>query len=200
MGSPETAVPQGERPSSTPARSRIPRWLPTLVIVLAVGVAAVLVWVRGSGAASTATVAVGYEAPNFTLSALAPTGQAAPTIRLADLRGKVVLVNFWATWCPPCQAEMPDLEALYRAHPNGDFVILGVDQTEDAATVRSFVAPRGFTWTFLLDADGEVSRLYDAHALPTSILVDRTGQVDIIWVGPLTRSALERRLSAMGAK
>jgi cytochrome c biogenesis protein CcmG, thiol:disulfide interchange protein DsbE len=138
-------------------------------------------------------VRVGYEAPDFVLSDL--DGR---QLALSDFRGEVVLINFWATWCPPCRVEMPEMEAVYRAHRDEGFEILGVDQREPKEVVESFVTERGFSWIFLLDEDFEVSREYSATSIPRSILVDRDGTVVHIWSGPLTRSALERQLAELG--
>lgn len=162
------------------------------VIVVLVGVI-VAGWSRSDAAIDAGAGTTGTPAPDFTVPRLG-----GGTITLADYRGQVVLVNFWATWCPPCRAEMPELEAVYRQHRDAGFVILGVDQAEDEATVRDFVAERGFSWTFALDRDGAVSRDYGALGLPTSVLIDREGRIVYRWSGALTRPDLERRLVALG--
>jgi peroxiredoxin len=113
------------------------------------------------------------EAPDFTLMALA--GQPA---RLREFRGKLVLLNFWATWCAPCLHEMPSMERLYQTFKQTDFVLLAVSmdrQGEDVA--RPFVENLKLTFPVLLDRTLEVSRQYSVRGLPTSYLIDPDGRL-----------------------
>lgn len=98
---------------------------------------------------------------------------------LADLRGKVVLINFWATWCPPCRREMPSMERLSQALKNEPFAVLAVDVGEDADTIEAFTSQLDTTLTFpiLLDSRGRVMQAWKVAGLPTTFLVDRQGQV-----------------------
>jgi peroxiredoxin len=108
---------------------------------------------------------------NFTLTDL--NGK---TWTLKDLRGEVVLVNFWATWCPPCRKEMPDLETLYsRFGPQG-LVILGISD-EDAATVSPFIAKQGTTYPILLDAGRKVNELFQIDGIPKTFIYGRDGKL-----------------------
>lgn len=91
--------------------------------------------------------------------------------------GKVVLVNLWASWCPPCREEMPALEKLYRAHRNQGFVVLGIDQGESAKVASGYARGRGVTFPILIDDQQQYGRAYAAEGLPTSVLVDRTGHI-----------------------
>ncbi len=120
-------------------------------------------------------------------------------VRLSELRGKVVLINFWATWCPPCKAEMPDLEAIYRE--NGDthnFVILAVDVEEEAGLTRAFAKQYGITFPLLPDPDGRVSNnRYFIRSLPTSFIIDRTGNVRYQWAGQQSRASMLSRLQTV---
>jgi peroxiredoxin len=129
---------------------------------------------------------VGQPAPQFELE-----DTSGRVVRLADLRGKVVLVNFWATWCAPCRTEMPEMEKVYREHRERGFEVVAIDLQESAAEVRPFMAELGLTYPALLDRDGSVSRAYRARALPSSFLVDRQGTVRYLKIGPLTTEALE---------
>jgi cytochrome c biogenesis protein CcmG, thiol:disulfide interchange protein DsbE len=96
---------------------------------------------------------------------------------LARYRGKVVLVNLWATWCPPCREEMPALETLYRAHVAQGFVVLGIDQGESSKVAADYARARGVTFPILIDDQQQYGRAYAAEGLPTSVLVDRTGHI-----------------------
>lgn len=151
-------------------------------------------WSNDQGDADSGDqVRVGREAPDFALPDLD-----GDEIALSDHRGEVVLINFWATWCPPCRVEMPDLEAVYRQHGDEGFEILGVDQREPVDLVEDYVTERGFSWVFLLDEDFDVSRDYSATSIPKSILVDRDGTVAHIWTGTLTRTQLEQQIAKLG--
>lgn len=108
---------------------------------------------------------------NFALTDL--QGQ---TWTLRDLAGKVVLVNFWATWCPPCRKEMPDLEALYERFQSQGFVILGISD-EDSSKVKPFVAKRKITYPVLLDPGRKVNQLFQINGIPKSFVYDRAGKL-----------------------
>ncbi len=114
------------------------------------------------------------------------------SIRLSDLHGQVVLLNFWATWCPPCKAEMPDLQALYRDNNSAhQFVVLGVDVEESQAAAQAFGRQYGLTFPLLPDSEGKVSNAtYDIRALPTSLIIDRTGKVRYRWTGQQSRQVM----------
>ncbi|MCU0972130.1 MAG: TlpA family protein disulfide reductase [Gammaproteobacteria bacterium] len=108
-------------------------------------------------------------APSLALAALDGT-----PVDLAAHRGEVVLVNFWATWCPPCVEEIPSLDRLYRKLRDRGFTVLAVDVGEDAATVRRFLQDRAVTFPVLLDPDGGTFKAWKAYAFPTSLLLDRS--------------------------
>jgi cytochrome c biogenesis protein CcmG/thiol:disulfide interchange protein DsbE len=112
------------------------------------------------------------------------------TIQLSDYRGQVVLLNTWATWCPPCRDEMPDLEAYYRKRQADGFVVLAVNSQESAETVASFLEEHDFTFPVLLDPDGVVMRRYGIRGLPTSYFIDRDGVVRGVWSGQLPPARL----------
>ncbi len=141
-------------------------------------------------APSTGSVKVGNPAPDFALPSL--DGK---TVRLSDLRGQVVLINFWATWCPPCRMEMPAIQDAYEANHQKGFTVLAVSVAEPASSVRSFVQEFGLTFTPLLDSKGEVSSRYQAMGLPTSIFVDREGIIRAIHVGAMTPAQINDYLA-----
>jgi peroxiredoxin len=99
------------------------------------------------------------------------------TDALGRYRGSVVVMNLWATWCPPCREEMPDLQRFYREYKAKGVVVLGVDQGESAQAAGAFVREHGVTFPVLLDADQQYGRSYAAIGLPTTVIVDRSGHV-----------------------
>lgn len=126
----------------------------------------------------------GFRAPDFALLNLA--GQ---EVSLGDFRGQLVLINFWATWCPPCRAELPAIQAQYQN--SDDLVVLGVNFQEKSSDVKPFVEAEGLTFPILLDESGGVALMYRARGLPTSFLVDAEGIVTAVHIGPMTDSQLE---------
>ena len=134
---------------------------------------------------------VGYPAPDFTL--LTPDGEA---LSLSDLRGQPVVLNFWATWCPPCRQEIPALERVYR-DLEGEVVVLGIDVQESRATVASFVEAYGMTYPVVLDAEAEVARTYRVRAFPTTYFVDSRGVITRVFTGPLNEPLIYTRLTEL---
>ncbi len=124
-------------------------------------------------AAERGIVKVGDEAPNFQLRDL--NGN---LVSLSQLRGKVVLLNFWATWCGPCRVEMPAMEQLYRTFPRKEFEILAVSTDPQGAVVtRPFQQEMGFTFPILHDSEYRVGLTYGARTLPMTFMVDRQGVI-----------------------
>ena len=99
------------------------------------------------------------------------------TVSLSDYKGKVVILNFWATWCPPCRAEMPSMETLYQRFKAQGLEILAVDIGEDNATVQRFINNNRYTFPVLMDTNKRVSTLYGIEAIPTSYIIDREGKI-----------------------
>ena len=111
-------------------------------------------------------------------------------VRLSELRGQWVLVNFWATWCAPCRAEMPYLEHLASEHAS-DLTVLAVNMREPPAVVASFVAELGLDLPILLQPDDATLLAYDVRGLPVSVLIDPDGMVALRAVGPLVEGVVE---------
>ena len=109
-------------------------------------------------------------APDFTLKVL--DGE---EVALSDFRGKTVLLNFWATWCPPCRAEMPSMERMYGEFDRDELEILAVDLQESEKAVRNFIEDKEYTFPILLDTNGRVGSLYGARSIPTTYLIDEDG-------------------------
>jgi thiol-disulfide isomerase/thioredoxin len=129
-------------------------------------------------------------APDFTLTTLD-----GDSITLSDFRGKTVFINFWATWCSPCRAEMPDIEAIYQEYKNKDVVVIGVDLGEDEDKVRRFVQDGGYNWIFTLDEAVKVGSEYRVRAIPTSFFLDQDGIIKAIQIGTMSKSAMEVQLA-----
>ena len=113
-----------------------------------------------------------FEAEGFTLEDLRGS-----TMSLRDFRGKVIFLNFWASWCGPCRIEMPAMELLWQVFQDDDFVILAVDVKEERDTVSSFIEKNDYTFPVLLDSRGKVANMYDLRAYPTTFLIDWEGKV-----------------------
>ena len=101
------------------------------------------------------------------------------------------MINFWASWCPPCNSEMPDLQRYYEQHQDDDFIILGVNYQDTPDKVQAFVEKYGVTFPILLDSDGRVANLFGVQGLPTSFFVDKEGNVLGYQPGPVTKEMLE---------
>lgn len=131
----------------------------------------------------------GYTAPDFTLEGL--DGQ---PVSLSDWRGRPVLINFWATWCGPCEVEMPTIQAAYQAHQGEGFVVLAVAVDDSAKNVRRFFEEYELTLQPLLD-DGTASRAYQVFGLPTSYFVAGDGEIVAVHTGLLTEVKIEEYLA-----
>ncbi len=120
-------------------------------------------------------------APDFTLRTMN-----GPNLRLAEQRGRVVMVNFWATWCGPCRQEMPQLDRLYQKYKSSGFVLLGVNVDDDVRKAADVAGKLGVSFPVLLDTDKAVSKLYDLSTMPSTVLIDRDGKVRYVHRGYLT--------------
>ena len=131
---------------------------------------------------------VGDPAPDFALHNLQ-----GKEVRLSDFQGRPVLINFWATWCPPCRIEMPTIETAWHKHKDEGFVVLAVDVQESPSQVQHFVDSLGLTFPILLDPTAKVaSELYRIRALPTSFFVGRDGRLVAAHRGMMTEQGLQQ--------
>ncbi len=147
-----------------------------------------------SEARAAGPLTLGQPAPDFALQT--PTGE---TIRLHDLRGRVVVLNVWATWCEPCKVEMPLLQRLAERYADR-LVVLGVNYGEDAAAVQAFAAEYGLTFPLLLDPQRQVVRLYGVRGLPTTVFLDAEGRVHGVHLGALTENDVWAQLRPLGVE
>jgi peroxiredoxin len=139
--------------------------------LIAVCGSCLLIWSASAGELSGA-------APNFEL-----VSRDGSRVSLADLKGQVVMVNFWATWCGPCREEMPHLEALYQRYGDLGFTLLGVNVEEDSSGADKFLAETPVSFPILFDPQSSVSELYDVIAMPSTVMIDRTGEMRFIHHG-----------------
>jgi len=173
-------------------------WYLLSVIILGAG----LVWIWASRidpglsiASDSQYARQGFLAPNFSLKSLS-----GDEYMLSELRGSPILVNVWATWCPPCRAEMPALENVFQDYQSQGFIILGVNATSQDSidAVNSFVKEYELSFPILLDTNGDVESIYQSKALPTSYFIDEFGIIqDVVIGGPLSEALLRIRIEEL---
>jgi peroxiredoxin len=138
----------------------------------------------------------GSPAPDFTVQ----TVEGEP-VKLSDFRGRPIMLNFWATWCGPCTAEMKNIESVFQKHTDEEFVILGVNQGEGSTTVKGYAELWKLTFRLVRDQEGEASRLYQVRALPTTIFIDAQGNIHEIHIGgPMSAEFIEKRVDELLGK
>ena len=135
----------------------------------------------------------GFLAPDFELSTT--TGE---TVKLSDLRGQAVLVNLWATWCPPCKEEMPTLQAFYNKHKEEGFVIIAINDGDPTTDVLQFVEDYRLTFPVWLDPTYYATeQAFKTLNLPSSFVIDRNGTVRLSWVGGINRKTLDKYITPL---
>lgn len=175
------------------------RWTALSLIVIALGV----IWTFASRAPIAATSGgapppsprEGFSAPEFSLETI-DGGQ----VTLSDLRGKAVLVNFWASWCPPCRAEMPAIERVYRSYKDLGLEVLAVNTTnqDDVTAAAAFIQELGLTFPIPLDRSGAVSASYNLRGLPSSYFIDQQGIIRSVVVGgPMSEALIQSRVEQL---
>ncbi|MDM5326509.1 redoxin domain-containing protein [Neobacillus sp. CF12] len=136
-------------------------------------------------AANMGGLKVGAKAPDFELKTL--TGE---TVKLSDLKGKKVMLNFWATWCPPCKAEMPAMEEFHK-EVGDDVVILAVN-IDPHLDVQAFVNENGITFPIPLDAEDKVNETYQVLSIPTTYFIDTKGNIGNKFIGAMSLDAMKQ--------
>lgn len=142
---------------------------------------------------SSIPAAVQFDAPELTLNDLNGVPHS-----LADYRGRIVLVNLWATWCPPCGAEMPNLQRFYEQHRQEGFVVVAVEDGDPNPQVAAFIDRLQLTFPVWVDPSYEAtSRAFKTSSLPSSFVIDRAGTVRMMWLGAISAANLEKYLTPL---
>lgn len=175
----------------TPRPSILPMLRRLVLLALAAGLLVIL------GSAPGLALSAGSPAPEIGLDDL--KGR---SIHMAKLRGRVVVVDFWATWCGPCKQEMPVLDRLYRKYRKEGLVVVGVSQDRDASNVRSFLQQRPVSFPIVHDEDHQVAKRYRPSKMPSSYVIDRKGMVRHVHHGYSAGDAarFEREIKALLAE
>ena len=164
-------------------------------IILVFGLAWIFISADKAGTSTSGKVPApqqGFLAPDFELKTM--EGE---TVKLSDLRGQAVLVNLWATWCPPCRAEMPSIEKVYNEYKNDGFVVLAVNMTyqDTFANIAPFIEEYRLSFPVLLDETSEVGTTYQLRSLPSSFFIDRDGIIrEVVIGGPMAEALLRTRV------
>jgi cytochrome c biogenesis protein CcmG/thiol:disulfide interchange protein DsbE len=200
------ADPANPSSPSKPATASPARW----VIAAAAGLAVALFampWLRGGTSPDSTAASAGD--PERSAICVSKTGAAklnftlkdmnGASVHLADFKGRVILLNYWATWCGPCKVEIPDLVALQDQYKDKGFVVLGVSQDDDPETLRSFAGTFKMNYPILVGRD--LPEVLDAQGplwgLPTSYLIGRDGTICTRHLGPATKEEFEREIKAL---
>lgn len=176
------------------------RWMVFSVLLLSLG--AFWIWLSSAPIGSTTQGDIpapqkGFLAPDFELETLDHQ-----VYKLSDLRGKPVLINFWASWCPPCRTEMPAIQNTYDQYRDQGFEVLAVNSThqDNLGDAITFAQTRRLTFPILLDRDGSVGNLYEIRSLPTSFFIDQNGIIqDVVIGGPMAEALLKIRAEQLFA-
>jgi peroxiredoxin len=178
---PQDAPPPGRRRWIVAAMGALAVALFTVPLLRGPGSDAPAPATSASGSAGTCAASKGKANLDFTLKDVNGAD-----VRLSDYKGKVILLNFWATWCGPCRVEMPEFESLYNQHKDEGFTILAINNAETAAQIQGFRQELGLNFPMLMDESGEIQRLYNIDGYPRTFLLDRNGIIIARQWGPLT--------------
>lgn len=177
---------------STPSRKTLPFIL--LALGLALIAASVFLILRDNPPKNdllAVPIQVSFPAPELTL-----TDTQGVSHSLADYRGQIVLVNLWATWCPPCKEEMPTLQAFYDKYEKDGFVTIAINDGDPTADVLQFVEDYGLTFPVWLDPTYiATEQAFKTLNLPSSFVIDRDGTTRLMWVGAINRKMLEKHVA-----
>jgi cytochrome c biogenesis protein CcmG/thiol:disulfide interchange protein DsbE len=181
-------VPSPRRIARLPLAWRITALLLPLLLLAVLGAVLLL----RSGALTGSMARIGAPAPPFSLTAL----DGSP-VRLEELAGRPVIVNFWASWCAPCVREFPLLEEARAAHGSDDLAVIGIVYDDRAEAAAAFMADNGAGWTAAMDPGGDVARAYGIYGPPETFFIGRDGIVAGHQIGELTAADMARQLSTI---
>lgn len=171
-------------------------WIMVGIGLIAAGVATFFLLTRVKGKETvqslTAPIIVHFPAPDVTLTDL----QGHPAA-FADYKGRVILYNAWATWCPPCKEEMPVLNAYYQAHKQDGFVVIAVEDGESIDEVGAYTKKMELIFPVWPDPKSAMTEAFLIRSLPTSYLIDRNGFARLMWFGAITNEALEKYVTPL---
>lgn len=172
--------------------------LPVFGIAVLVGVYFIF-----SGSGSTGTAESNPADCDYTAQASGSTVQQISSqspdggcVQLSDLEGEVIMLNFWATWCPPCRAEMPTIQNAYETYSDQGFKVLAINNGEGAGTINSFLETHGLTFPVAMDQSSRISRTFGIRNFPTSVFIDEDGNVLAQHTGMISPTQLERYIQS----
>ena len=170
-----------------------------IVYLIVLGLGLLWIYLRACKSNAPATTVAapqkGFLAPDFQLQ-----NTSGETVRLSDLRGQAVLINLWATWCPPCREEMQSIEKVYNEYKDQGLVVLAVNMTyqDDSQKIMPFVTERGLSFPILLDETGDMANDYQMRSLPSSYFIRTDGIInEVVIGGPMAEALLRARVEEM---
>ncbi len=183
-----------------PPDKKASKWIYVIIAALVLGTS----WIFFSRVPSASTTdgspppspREGFSAPGFTLEILDDSNPGRE-VSLTDYRGQVVIINLWATWCPPCRAEMPAIQNVYQDYKDKGLVVLAINTTfqDNEADVRAFAKEYGLDFPILFDRTGDVSIRYQLRGLPSTFFIDRKGVIQLVIVGgPMDETLIRSRV------
>lgn len=171
-----------------------------IITIFVLTISGVWIWISSTPIGSSTEGGIpnprkGFTAPDFSLQAV--NGD---VISLSELRGQPVIINLWASWCPPCRAEMPAIQNIYREYHDQGLEVVAINATnqDNPSEALAFVKANELTFPILMDIDGNVSRLYQLQALPTTFFVNSTGKIqDVVVGGPMAETLIRVRVNQL---
>jgi peroxiredoxin len=173
-------------------------WTYYSIVILLAGLA--WIWFSAAPASGTTNGSIpeprqGFLAPEFQLK-----NDRGELVSISDLKGKAIIINFWASWCPPCRAEMHALERVYQDYSKNKLVILAVNATnqDNLENILAFLQENNISFPILFDEDGTVNQLYKVSALPTTFFIDSNGIIqNVVIGGPMSEALLRARVEKL---
>jgi DsbE subfamily thiol:disulfide oxidoreductase len=173
-------------------------WHSLILIWIVIGIGWIVLSRLPQGEDETSSIEQALPQEGYLAPSLQGDTLSGDPVNLDAVQGKVVLINFWATWCPPCRLEMPAMQTLYDRYHDQGFEILAVNLQEQDSQMSAFVDEMGLTFPVIVDRTGDLSSAYRVTSLPTTFIVDREGVIrDRIVGGPLAEALLESKITPL---